>query len=64
MISFCHVTSRDQMVKRTCDSVSEPLNLTHHGDKLDAYLSREGGDIPFLFCQRNRQVEAPELNPP
>ena len=45
MLLFCHVTSRDQIIIGTW----EPLNLSHHCVKFDAYRSCEGGDINFLF---------------
>ena len=29
----------------------EPLNLSHHFAKFDAYMSCEKGDVTFLFCR-------------
>ena len=45
MLLFYHVMSRDQIIIETW----EPLNLSHHRAKFDAYRSCEGGDINFLF---------------
>ena len=46
---FCHVRSRDDMIKGMWSEKWEPLNQSYHCVKFDAYTSCGSGDIILTF---------------
>ena len=46
---FCQVISHEQMIKGTCDLVSQSYHLTYHCVKFNNHRYCGSGNIMFLF---------------